>query len=264
MSKYLAVFNVTWENMLVYRLNFALWRVRSVLQLLVIYFIWWTVFQTNEKIFGYTESSILTYVLVTAVIRAMITSSRVMDVSSHINEGSIVNFLVRPLNFVAFYFTRDLSDKLLNIFFVIFEVTLLIMLLKPQFILQKDISTLGLFILATLLGLILFFCLSFILGLLAFWLENAWGPYFLLFVLFEGLGGTLFPIDVLPKEIAQVLLLTPFPYFVYFPAKLYLGSLSSTEIMWGFIALCFWIVSLWIILKKVLDLGFKHYSAVGH
>lgn len=264
MRKYWAAFLTNWEQGLVYRLNFTLWRVRSVLQLLLVYFIWWTVFQNQTQVFGYTQMTILTYIMVSAIIRAITLSSRVIDVAGQINEGNIANFLVKPLSFIGYFFVRDMSDKLLNISFVVAEIMALIYFLKPPIFLQTDIPTLGFFIWAALLALLLYFLLAFVVGLLAFWLENAWGPYFLLLMFIEGLGGGLFPIDILPKVFAQALLLTPFPYLIYFPAKVYLGSLDPTQLLQGFTILIFWVGFLWLVLLKILQAGLKKYTAVGY
>ena len=250
--------------MLVYRVNFILWRVRTVLQFLMVYFVWWTVFQSQTQIFGYTEQAMLTYIVVSALVRAIILSSRVMDVGGQINEGNVVNFLIKPLDFIWFYFIRDLSDKALNISFVIFEIAAIIFLLQPNIMFQTDLLTLSLFVLAVLLGIILYFALSFTFGLLAFWLENIWGIYFLFFMLIEALGGALFPIDILPKTVANIVLLTPFPYLLYFPAKIYLGQLNYTQLISGFAILIFWVLIFWVLMKTTLKAGLKTYTAVGH
>lgn len=264
MGKYWAIFKISWEQGLVYRLNFILWRVRSVLQLLLVYFVWWTVFQSNLQVFNYTQSQILTYVMVAAAVRAIILSSRVIDVAGQINEGNIVNFLVKPLGFIKYYFARDLADKLLNIAFVTLEIILLTVMLKPPLLFQHDPQILILFVVATILGLILYFAFVFIISMLAFWVENAWAPLFLVMVLLEGFGGGLFPIDILPKTLSSILLLTPFPYFIYFPAKIYLGTLEDSLVIWGFVILVFWVVASWYLMVKVLQKGLRHYSAFGY
>ncbi|MBI2018045.1 ABC-2 family transporter protein [Candidatus Daviesbacteria bacterium] len=264
MSKYWAVFNINWQQGLAYRLNFFLWRVRSVLQLLLVYFLWWTVFQNQTQVFGYTQASILTYIIVATIIRTMTLSSRVIDVAGQINEGSIANFLLKPLNFIGYFFARDIADKLLNILFVIVEITVLIYLLKPPLNLQTDWSILILFMAGTFMAMLLYFLLAFVVGLLAFWMENAWGPYFLLLMFIEGLGGGIFPIDILPKVFSQALLLTPFPYLIYFPSKLYLGTMAGSEILQGFLILSFWALFLWFVLIKLLHAGFKKYTASGY
>jgi ABC-2 type transport system permease protein len=265
MQKYLAVFNISWQNGFVYRLNFILWRVRSALQLLLVYFIWWTVFQTQQQVFGYTEQTILTYILLAAIIRAIVLSSRVGDLASAINVGDIVNFLIKPLNLIKYYFAKDLADKLLNIFFVVVEITLIVLFLKPSLVIQDNLKVLGLFIVATLLGIILYFALSLIFSMTAFWWENVfWGPQFILMIFLEGFGGGLFPIDILPEKMAQILMLSPFPYLIYFPSKLYLGTLSGSEVLSGFLVLLFWTIIMWIAAFKMLNAGLKNYTAVGH
>ncbi len=264
MNKYLAVFKISWEQGLIYRLNFFLWRVRSVLQLLLVYFIWWSVFQSQTEVFGYTKASILTYILVSSLIRAIILSSRAIDLAGQINEGSIVNFLVKPLGFIQYYFSRDLADKLLNILFVLVEITLLVILLKPNIIFQREPNVLIFFTLSILLGLLLYFAIAFIISMLAFWVENAWGPLFLMSILLEGFGGGLFPIDILPERIADILLLTPFPYFIYFPAKIYLGNLPLEQVFYGFSILCIWVLVSWYFMIKILQAGLRKYTAYGY
>lgn len=263
-NKYLTIFKISWQQGLVYRLNFILWRVRTILQLLLVYFIWWTVFQNQNQLFGYTQTSIITYILISAVIRAVVLSSKATDVSNQINDGSVVNFLIKPLGFISYYFSRDLADKLLNISFVILEVSLIVLLLKPSFFLQTNPNILILFSLATILGIFLYFCIGFVISLTAFWVENSWGPLFLMFIFLEGFGGGLFPIDILPSGVFSFLMLTPFPYLIYFPSKIYLGHFSPDEIFLYFSILISWVVGLWILVRWVVNMGLRHYTAVGH
>lgn len=262
-NKYFAVFKISWEQATTYRLNFALWRVRLILGLLMTYFVWWTVFKTQKQIFGYTEGAILSYILVAAVMRAIIISSRVMDVAGQIAQGDVVNFLVKPLNFIRYYFYRDIADKLLNILFVVFETILLIWLFRPPIIIQTNPATLMLCLLSVVLGLILFFTITFTVGMFAFWMEDAWAPFMLLYIFLESLGGGLFPIDILPKAVSTILLLTPFPYLLYFPTKVYLGTLTSVELLTGFSILTFWVIFLWYLMLKVYRAGLRHYSSFG-
>lgn len=264
MKKYLEVFKISWEEGLAYRLNFVLWRLRTVLQLILIYFVWWTVFQNQDKVFGYSQAQILTYILVSAFIRAIILSSRANAISDHINQGDIVNFLVKPLGFIKFYFIRDFADKLLNISFVMIEISAIYFLLKPKIVLPNSIAVILLFILATILGALLFFAITYMIGLLAFWVENSWGPMFLGMIILEGFGGSLFPIDVLPVGVFNFLMLTPFPYLIYFPSKIFVGGLTQNNVYTGFFVLTLWVVLLWFFMNKVLQKGLKKYTAVGH
>lgn len=264
MKKYWEIFKGTWQLYLIYRVQFILWRFRTIMQLLLVYFIWWSVFQNQQKVFGYTTASIVTYILIAALLRAIVLGTRVTDLIDKINSGDVANFLIKPIGFIRFYLTREVADKLFNIIFFIAEVSLLIFLLKPPVIFQTEFTKLLFFSLAIAGGLIINFCLNFIISLTAFWVENSWGPIFLMSILLESLGGGLFPIDILPKALFNILMLTPFPYLIYFPAKLYLGGMSSAEIVFGFSIIFTWSIILIFLTKIILNAGFRHFSAVGN
>lgn len=264
MKKYWLIFKISWQANLIYRLNFVMWRIRTVLSLLLVYFIWWTVFQSQSKVFGYSQSSILTYVLVAAFIRAIVLSTRVIDLMDAINSGSIVNFILKPLGFVRYYLARDIADKLFNVLFYFIEITLIILILKPPVIFQQNILLLWLFLLSIITAMVIYFYLNFIISLLAFWLESSWGALFLMMILLESFGGGLFPIDILPKIFYNLLMLTPFPYLIFFPAKIYLGSLGISEIIFGFSTILCWIVLLHLFMYRLIRAGFRYYSAGGN
>ncbi|MBI2337807.1 ABC-2 family transporter protein [Candidatus Daviesbacteria bacterium] len=264
MSKYWEIFRITWQQFLIYRVNFVIWRLRTIMQLLLVYFIWWSVFKSQVQVFGYTASSILTYILAASLIRTIVLSSRASDLIDSINTGSIVNFLIKPLGFIRYFLTRDAADKLFNIGFFIVEISLLILLLKPPVIIQTDIAILIPFFLSIAGGLIIYFCINFIIGLTAFWVESSWGVLFLMSVFLESLGGGLFPLDILPKNLFSALMLTPFPYLIYFPAKLYLGGMNYSEMLNGFVVIAIWILVLILLMRIIRDAGFRHFSAVGN
>ncbi|MBI2086405.1 ABC-2 family transporter protein [Candidatus Daviesbacteria bacterium] len=264
MKKYFQIFKISWQQNLTYRLNFILWRIRTILQLLLVYFIWWTVFQTQANLFGYTKSLILTYILVAALIRVIVLSTRVTDLINQINDGSVVNFIVKPLGFIRYYLSVDFADKIFNILFFVFEIIILFIFFKPPLIIQTNIFTVGLFLLAIAAGLLIYFCINLLISLSSFWTENSWGPLFLMTIILEGFGGGLFPIDILPKNIFNILMLTPFPYLIYFPAKIYLGTMPVHEILFGFMTVSVWGIVLIMLMQKMIKVGFKHFSAVGN
>ena len=70
-------------------------------------------------------------------------------------------------------------------------------------------------------------------------------------------------IDILPKTVSQILMLTPFPYMFYFPVKIYLGQLSIADSLLGFLVLSVWTVVLIKCVKAVWQKGLRVYSAEG-
>lgn len=264
MKKYWPVFKNTLEEYFAYRLNFVMWRVRTVLQLLVVYFLWLAVFQNQRgEIFGYTQSLLLTYILGTSVLRAVVFSSRTIDVGDEINRGNLTNFLLKPISYFKYWFTRDLADKILNIFFAALELTIIYLLLKPPIFLQTSFLNFSLFVASVGLATLLYFYINFLFGLLAFWTPETWAPRFVFFIFLEFFAGGLFPLDILPEFLFNLLIFSPFAYLVFFPLKIYLGQLNPWQIGQGLAVCAFWIVIFYQIVRLIWQKGLMIYSAEG-
>lgn len=263
MKVYLQIIKAAWQEYLVYRLSFVLWRVRVMMQILVTYFLWRAIFSQRQELFGYTQQTILTYILLTLLIRTFSLATRTLSVSDIINSGKLSNYLIRPINFFRYLLTNDLADKLLNSAFAIVEVSLLFLILQPPLFIQAHPMILLATGMAVLIGIFLFFYFSLILGFLGFWTPDAWAPRFLSFVLIEFFAGGLFPLDILPKPLFNLSQILPFFYFIYFPIKIYLGQLSSITLIRGLLVGSVWVVGLWWFAHLMWKRGLKRYGAEG-
>jgi len=261
LRKYLRVISGSWAEFTAYRLNFVLWRVRMVMQILVVYFLWWAIFSSHTVLFGYTQSMMLTYVLLSSIIRSIVLGTRTDEVGDVINEGNLSNFLVRPINFFRYYMARDLADKALNVLFAVAEIALLIVLLHPPVFLQADIGILFLSSIAVVMGMTLYFCVSMLLGFLGFWIPDFWAPRFLLFIIIEFFAGGFFPLDILPEPFFAVARSLPFSYLLYFPLKVYLGQVPPGSIVLEFGVGLLWVSVLCAALGIVWRKGLRAYAA---
>lgn len=253
----------TWEEYMMYRLSFVLWRVRSVMQLVVTYFLWWAIFSQHKELFGYTQSMMLTYILLGAIVRPFVMGTRTQEVGAMINDGSLSNYLVRPMHIFRFFFSRDIGDKTLNILFAVGEIAFLLFLLRPPIFLQMNALTLFFTAVSLVIGMMIFFYFSLLLSFLGFWSPDVWAPRFLSFVFAEFFTGMMFPLDILPAPLFFVSKLLPFSYFIYFPLKVYLGQLSTVSILTGMLAGLFWIGGMKALADRLWDKGLRVYAAEG-
>lgn len=263
MKKYLEVFKVTWEEYMIYRLNFTMWRIRTILRLMIVFFLWSAIFVGRTKIFGYNEAQMMTYILGTSIVSSFVLSSRTVDVGGEINEGKLTNYLLKPLSYFRFWFTKDIADKLFNLIFSIIELTILITIFKPPLYFQQNTFFLLLTIIAVGFSILMYFFINILLGFIAFWSPDIWPPRFIFFVITDFLAGALFPLDILPKSIYTILSFTPFPYLLFFPLKIYTGGLLPADIFKGFIVLIIWTVILAKCVDSVWHRGLRVYSAEG-
>jgi ABC-2 type transport system permease protein len=266
MQKYWTIFKISFEQEFAYRLNFILWRVRNVFQILLTYFLWSTVFANPAtQIFGYDRTKILTYVFGIMIVRSLVLSARAMDVSGDVANGDLSNYLLKPLSYFKYWFTRDVSSKALNLMFAAIEFLVLFIILKPPFFLQTNLLTLLVFFVSIILAILIYFFLLFIVSSIPFWApEIGWGSHFLItVVIIESLSGSLFPINILPGMFQSAVLMTPFPYLIYFPVQVYLGQITGMALVGGLMVATAWTGVLWFSMNFIWQRGLKVYQAIG-
>src|SRR3972149_2085577 len=97
MNKYFRVAKLAWDETVVYRLNFVMWRMRAVLQILTLYFLWASLIPSGTTLFGYNQSQMLTYIIGTSLVSSIVLSSRSSAVGDEINSGNLSNFFAGGL-----------------------------------------------------------------------------------------------------------------------------------------------------------------------
>jgi len=265
-KKYLQIFKLSFQQEFAYRLNFVMWRVRNILQIILLFFLWSSVFKDPQtEVFGYNQEKILTYVFGILILRAIVFSARAVDVAGEISNGDITNFLLKPVNYFKYWATRDIASKILNLGFSVIEITILFLILKPNLFLQTNLLTLFAVLISLTMAVILFFCLLFITNMSAFWMpENGWAAQFLFIaIITDFLSGGVFPLDILPLAFQKVLYSTPFPYLLFFPLQVYLGKIAGLEIIRGLATAFTWVFILFMTVKFIWAKGLRRYSAEG-
>src|SRR6266568_2207224 len=148
MKKYYLIARNMWDEILTYRLNFLVWRVRTVLGLVMLYFLWDAIFSRTSNLLGYNHNTILTYILGTSFLQAVVFSSRSNGMADEINNGDLSNFLLRPINYFYYWAAKDIGDKAMNTMFFLGEFTIFYLIVRPPFLLQTNIIYLLLFIIS--------------------------------------------------------------------------------------------------------------------
>lgn len=263
MKKYWLVVKNTWDEVFTYRLNFTMWRVRNILTFLTLYYLWYALLPEGSSLFGYNQSTILTYILGTALLQAIILSSRSYAIADEINQGNLSNYLLKPLSYFKYWFAKDLGDKAMNIAFASLELALLFIILHPPLMIQADIIILFFFFVTVLNAILIFFFFNIILGMIGFWSNEVWAPRFIFMVLLGFFSGGYFPLDILPQKAFSLFKALPFQYLLYFPLKIYLGQLSYLEIISGILISSLWIIVLYILIDKLWEKGLAVYTAQG-
>lgn len=256
------VFSITIQDMLVYRINFVLWRFRNVVTLLIKYFLWTAVYASTSSLFGYTKEQMITYVLLSSVISSFVLATKTADVAGEIVQGKIIDFVLRPIDFFRFQVARDLADKIMNFSLQIVEITGLIFVLQPQLYIQTDPMAYLWLSIFLIYGVIISFFINLSVSFLGFWTPEVWAPRFVMFMLVLVFSGGYFPLDIVPKGLYYALFLTPFPYLYFLPTRAYLGLPFDEGVIFVFTG-ALWVLLSYALARHMWNKGLHSFSFFG-
>lgn len=262
MRKYLSILRLGWLDAIAYRTEFFVsifgWGIRVFISL----FLWLAVTESRGGTIGsYSFQSMLVYLFLVQIISSFIFSRVGFDIAQDIYRGNFANFLLKPLNYLLFRATHEMSK---NLFRTIIGITIfgsLLVFFSGGISLTFGKVFFGIF---AMIGayLINFGAVS-ILALSAFWVTSSTRFMFVYFGILTIFSGMLFPVDLFPPKILEIFLWLPFPYIFYFPAKIFQTPSLSATLLSGFlhqwIAVLILLSLTWLIYRR----GVKKFEAVG-
>ena len=95
----------------VYIASVLAWRIRSVLRVLVVYVLWSSLLLSYGSVSDYSRTALLSYVLLTMIVQAVVFSSRTIDISNDISSGDLTNILLKPISYFKYYFLLFISPS---------------------------------------------------------------------------------------------------------------------------------------------------------
>ena len=178
-----------------------------------------------------------------------------------INNENLSFYLIKPINPEWIILIKTLPSRIalsmLPISIGILLVVLNISLFQPtSYIVQFMISSL-------LAGAMSYFMFMLV-GMLSFWMIRVHGITATFGRLLEVLTGFLFPLDILPTPIFNLLAILPFQYLGFVPVSIYLGRFNPDQINRIIFNQLIWVVVLYLISHIVWKKGLMKYDSAGN
>jgi ABC-2 type transport system permease protein len=263
MRKYWVAYQVALQETLQRRSSLLMDRLGGFAILISLFSFWNALMGDKTEFLGYTRPEMLSYVLLINLLRSFVFTGRGWQLVGEISHGKISSYLVRPLSYHGYALSLDLAQKTVHVVSAVLEVSLLALVIGGGLYLPRSPGTWALFMISALISSLVFFFMEFIVSSLAFWTSESGGPLFCFELFLQFAAGAFFPLDVLPEGLRKSLELTPFPYMVYFPARVFLEKVPHAEAV-----RLIGIQSLWLLLFLGLSAwvwkkGVASYSAEG-
>jgi ABC-2 type transport system permease protein len=267
MRKYWHVINIGIQNNLTYRFNFLARTLFGFIPLVAILYVWRTIYAgkgPGAMVESYTLAEMISYYLLTTIVDALTAVNEDdWQIAADIRDGNISQFLLKPVDYLYYRLCLFVSGRVTYLAVAALPLLAFTLILREYFVFPPDWPTFCLFLFSTFLTALLQFFMSYAMAMLAFWVLEVSTFIFILFAFEYIASGHLFPLDILPRGLEQVLNLTPFPYQLYFPVSIYMGKATGGELARGLAMQIFWVAAAYAIARAAWNRGLRKYSAVG-
>lgn len=261
MKKYISLFHINWQNSLQYRFSLVVYIGGYSIYICVLLYLWSAIYSEGQSVGNYTLSQLMTYYILQLMINSIIFSYVSWDVIDNIKTGNFSNFLTKPLDYYVYWFTINISGKMLEAVFIIITAGIVSIFVSDYISFPHNPVTLAYFIISIILGIILAFEMDFCIGMLTFWLTQVRTFKYMLQTMILFFAGAMLPLDLFPPFLTKTAELLPFRYLVYFPISIYLGTVEDP--LPSFAMLLLWIILFLVLSRILLFRGIKRYEAVG-
>ena len=263
LRKFNAVVRFNWQGDLEYRSYFLFWAVVESLPFLVMFFLWKFIYADQSIVAGYDLSQMITYYFLVFVIDRLTVTYLEWNISGRIKDGMFAQFLYRPLPHRLYYFASSVSQRAVRVVVTI-PVLIAGILIFGKYLVWTSFTNLALFFLALIVAWFLNLYLAVLTGYFAFWMDRANSIFYLRWSLSYYLSGQFLPLSFFGPQVQTIINLLPFRYTFGFPIELYLGKLTTTEAVYGFVIGVGWVLALAIVDRLVYARGIKRFKAIGN
>jgi len=267
MGKYWHVFGLGLQNHLAYRVNFFARALFGLVPLLAMLQLWGTIYAGRgdaATLGGLTLAQMLSYYLIAQVVDAL---SAVTDddwqIAADIKDGNISQFLLKPVDYLWYRLSLFAAGRATYVMVAALPLGVFLFWFREHLVWPADGAQWLAFGLSLVLAALLQFFLSFALAALAFWVLEVSTFIFIVYAFEYLASGHLFPLDLLPAGLQRVMMLTPFPYQLYFPVSVYLGNTTGRELISGLLLQGAWVLAAWAFARFLWARGLRKYAAVG-
>lgn len=243
--------------MLEYRAELFLWALSGSLPLILMG-VWIKAAQSGQ--FGLGSVDFARYFLTVFIIRQFTVVWVIWEFEKEVVQGRLSHRLVQPLDPVWHHFASHFAERFARLPFALVLIALFFVL-YPQAFWIPPLSNFLLFIVTVMFAFALRFLIQYTFALFAFWTERANAVENLWFLFYLFFSGMIAPLETFPESVRQVVLWTPFPYLINFPASIFIGL--KVDVLRGFLIMLGWGLLFFIVNRWLWRRGLKQYSGMG-
>ncbi|HLZ09047.1 MAG TPA: ABC-2 family transporter protein [Chloroflexota bacterium] len=245
-----------------YRGSFVIYMFSIVAGSIISLLVWLAVLDQGVRL-PMDRQSLVTYYVLLGIV-TMLTSSWICEfLAEKIRLGLLSPILLRPAPEISNAIGNNLGEKIVKLVFLLPMVGLTALIFRDDLLLPTDPIAWALFAVALPLAAATAFLIDYLIGSLAFWVEDVRGLSRVRTLVGAFLSGQIVPLALFPEWLVPYLRVQPFRYTLSFPLEVLTGRLTAGEITLGFALQIGYCLVLWGAYRLAWHYGLRSYSASG-
>ena len=213
---------------------------------------------------GYDYAKMISYLVALLLLDSVASPTEDdFQIAAEIKDGLINQFLLKPVNYFVYRFCLFWSSRMIYTVVTVIPILCVVFLLNKYIVLPTSLGQWAVSFVAVFLSACLQFMMAYCTALLAFWLLDISAPTFIVFSIEYAFGGHMFPLDLMPAPVYEVIRVLPFYYEYFFPLQVFLGRVSPGELAGGLATQLAWVLIFLLLGEAIWRAGLRKYTAVG-
>ena len=259
-------FSLEFRKNLSYRADFWISFLGSAAgEIAIAYFLWKSIFswQQTATMGGFTFSGLMFYYVLVPFLSRLVRGNEFNFVSQEIYDGTLNRYLVYPIPFFGYKYVQNAAQSLVFALQMLFTLLVLVKIFGvPEGVVIAP-GSVAAGLIAAFIGSYVYFCMTSVLEMVAFWADNVWSLVVMLRLTSALLGGSMIPLTLFPAWAQNLSHWLPFEWLFWFPVRTVLGQVGPQQWGRGVLMLLLWGAALTTVMLWTWRRGTKEYSGVG-
>lgn len=257
----IALARMQFKQYSIYISNFWLFTLNRLVEIIVYIFVWQAIYNQTGNSGGFSMTQMITYYILVTSLRPLALWGINQDMAYSIRCGELNRELLNPITYFQYYFGVNLGE--LGFGLIVGIGAFIICCLFWNVLIPVTIINFILFIVVILLGIPITFFFQMIIGTVGFYSSSIWGMQILRTSTISIFSGIIAPITLFPSWFQKISNILPFKDLIYTPINIWLGQISTNEIIYVIIKLIVWGILLYFISKTFFNHAIKKVTING-
>lgn len=263
MMVYLSQARNAFNSIVYYKHNTFFRILRSVLVIFPQVFLWKALYAGRESMVGITLEEMITYIVLSRFVNIASNVGGASEIESKMKSGEIGIDFLRPASPRLLFIFKNLGNSFASVLFDGLPVLIISIFFLGGIQPPSSAANFIFFIISLFGALLINVTLEILLGTFSFWLFNVWLFQWFIHFFDSIFSGKFIPLWFLPEWLKNVAYFLPFQAIRFVPVAIYLGKLSSEEILNAFLTQAIWVVALILIQSFLWKKGIKRLVVFG-